>query len=857
MSTLSGIGNRNYVSGLVSGMDTEEMVEKMLSGTQAKIDKQTGLQQQLEWKQEIYRDLIQNINSFRDKYFSFYSSANTNLLSRSFYNTMSVMSSSDAVKVTSASSQAPANITIQSVDQLATAAKVTSKNPVKMLAGSLPAVNTATPDKTYTMDVTVDGVTKKISFQGAVDQADLLENVNKAMYQSFGSAVGLGNDGGRLKLVQINADGTGKTGSDGRLVESDPSRQVTFQKSEEGEDALSVLGLKDGATNIMGYNTMLRDLPFATALQGRSFSFTINGTVIDGIKDTDTLGDVINKINNSTDVKITYSSLEDRFVMQSKETGSVADITMENKEGNLLSAMFGLGTGDSLTAGTDELRAKLSAAVSNTGLTDVVNAANAGTAQVFSLNINGKDYTVSMGKKEDGTDYADGAEFIDALNEKLKKAFGETDGSANIEIRFDGTNAEVVSDKYLVSFQAANVEADITKALGFTEGQTQKVGGNTLLSDAGISGSVTVAGSAINLSGLTFQELADQITNAVSTASPGAQAVFDEETGSLTITGAGANLSITGLDADGSKALRDLFGTDSLVMNQAGTEVNDIFEAGKNAVFTVDNGSGGMTVERYSNTFDLEGITIELTQVSNTPIHLTTAQDTDKIYEGIKGFVDDYNKLIEDLNTRISEEATYKKYAPLTADQKKEMSEREISLWEEKAKAGLLRNDDNISTLLADMRTVLYQKVDSAGLSLYDIGIDTSSNWRDNGKLILDENRLKEALAKNPDKIQQLFTDEDQGIAVKMDAALKAAANLSSGSPGSMVRYAGTKAILANDNTIYDQLKDIQTAISNLNRKYETERERYWKQFTEMEKAISNLNTQSSFISQQFSSSNG
>ncbi|WP_343248390.1 flagellar filament capping protein FliD [Diplocloster hominis] len=857
MSTVSGVGNRNYVSGLVSGMDTEEMVEKMLSGTQAKIDKQTGLQQQLEWKQEIYRDLIQNINSFRDKYFSFYSSANTNLLSRSFYNTMSVMSSSDAVKVTSASSQAPANLTIQSVDQLATAAKVTSKNPVKMLAGSLPAVNTTSPDKTYTMDVTVDGVTKKISFQGAADQAGLLENVNKAMYQSFGSAVGLGTDGGRLKLVQINADGTGKIGSDGRAVESDPSRQVTFQKNEDGEDALAALGLSDGATNIMGYNTMLRDLPFATALQGRSFSFTINGTVIDGIKDTDTLGDVINKINNRSDVKITYSSLEDRFVMQSKATGSVADITMENKEGNLLSAMFGLGTGDSVTAGTDELRAKLSAVVSGTGLADVVSAANAGTAQVFSLNVNGTNYSVSVGKKEDGTDYADGAEFIDALNEKLKKAFGETDGSANIEIRYDGTNAEVISDRYLVSFQTANVESDVTKALGFTDGQTQKVGKSTLLSDAGIAGTISVAGSSLSLSGLTFQELADQITNAVSAASPGAQAVFDEETGSLSITGAGANLSVTGLDAEGSKALQDLFGTDTLVMNQAGTQVNDILEAGKNAVFTVDNGGVSTTVERYSNTFDLEGITIELTQVSTTPIHLTTAQDTDKILEGIKGFVDDYNKLIEDLNARISEEATYKKYAPLTADQKKEMSEREIELWEEKAKAGLLRNDDNVSTLLSDMRTVLYQKVDSAGLSLYDIGIDTSSNWRDNGKLILDENKLKEALAKNPDQVQLLFTDEDQGIAVKMDAALKAAANLSSGSPGSMVRYAGTKSILSNDNTIYDQLKDIQTALSNLNRKYESERERYWKQFTEMEKAISNLNTQSSFISQQFSSSNG
>ena len=58
INTVSNSGNKNYIAGLASGMDTESMVQSMLSGTQSKIDKQTGLKQQLEWKQDIYRSLI-------------------------------------------------------------------------------------------------------------------------------------------------------------------------------------------------------------------------------------------------------------------------------------------------------------------------------------------------------------------------------------------------------------------------------------------------------------------------------------------------------------------------------------------------------------------------------------------------------------------------------------------------------------------------------------------------------------------------------------------------------------------------------------------------------------------------------
>ena len=85
-SYVTGSSSNKGFSGLVSGMDTESMVEAMLSGTQSKIDKQTGLKQQLEWKQEIYRSIITQINDFQTKFFG--TSSTTGLLNQSFYNAM-------------------------------------------------------------------------------------------------------------------------------------------------------------------------------------------------------------------------------------------------------------------------------------------------------------------------------------------------------------------------------------------------------------------------------------------------------------------------------------------------------------------------------------------------------------------------------------------------------------------------------------------------------------------------------------------------------------------------------------------------------------------------------------------------
>ncbi len=114
---------------MISGMDTDSMVEQMLSGTQSKIDKQVALKQQTLWKQEIYRDVTTSINEFYGKYFdtAYGSALSNNFASSTFFNSMiSSVKSGSAVKIMSTSTSATAGDIRMAVKQLATSAKMES-----------------------------------------------------------------------------------------------------------------------------------------------------------------------------------------------------------------------------------------------------------------------------------------------------------------------------------------------------------------------------------------------------------------------------------------------------------------------------------------------------------------------------------------------------------------------------------------------------------------------------------------------------------------------------------------------------------------------------------------------------------
>ena len=941
INTVSNSGNKNYIAGLASGMDTESMVQSMLSGTQSKIDKQTGLKQQLEWKQDIYRSLITKINTFSDKYFSYYGSGDTNLMSSSLYNTMTGVSSSSNIKVTSVSGNAVSSMKIDSIDRLATACTVkTAGNVTGTPVGSGADLRQFTNGSSYSFSATLDGVNRTITFTAGANDTDTLKNINQALYRNFGTAVGMkytsapGNNNGTMELVQLDAAGNPTSNS------VDSSRRVIIQSSGDA-DTVKNLGFGTGFSNKLDYGTSLKNMNFANKPQGGRYEFEINGVSIKGLTDNSTLSDVISAINNSgAGVKVSYSSAADKFIMESTSTGAISNITMKQTYGTLLTSMFGVeATGVQSSLFSKELTG--STAI---GLDEVRRVLNSGNDEKLVFQVDGKDVEITLEGKTGNSKYETSQSVLDAINSQLDRKFGTE------AVRFStrenpavpGTDMVVLtSAEHKVGFTADNLAKGFAASLGFSAGDNLLSGSDPV----GLSGQIAVKGTAgdvtidlnrsidslvqelnavagvsasfqdgrINITGTsgpleikaavdssgtdsagkdalntlfgteqislvvtvqsnvvsprpnsgsiqitspdgTLQVIdlsgsnADaEIVNAIQAAS-GASVTFSN--GKLEISGGGGSVSISGTDDATDQYIKDLFGTSVYTYDPKMTAQ---ITAGQNAKITVD----GVTMERNTNTFELDGITMELTGTTGAgapPISLTTSRDTDKIIDSLKSFVEDYNTLIEELNSYVAEEATYKKYAPLTDAQKKEMSDREIELWEEKSKKGLLHNDSNVSSFLSDMRMVLYSSVEDAGLALYDIGIETSDSWRDNGKLIIDEETLKSMVATNADNIRKLFTDKEQGVAVKLQEAIKEAANVSSGSPGSMVRYAGTKDVLITSNTIYDEMKRISETLSKLNTKYELERTRYWKQFNAMEQAISNMNSQSSWLTQQFSS---
>ena len=247
----------------------------------------------------------------------------------------------------------------------------------------------------------------------------------------------------------------------------------------------------------------------------------------------------------------------------------------------------------------------------------------------------------------------------------------------------------------------------------------------------------------------------------------------------------------------------------------------------------------GIAVTQDSNTFSYDGITYTLRETSGTPIAFTVDQDYQSTVDRIKGFADAYNELIDKLQTRNTEEV-YFKYPPLTDAQKEEMDDDEIEQWQEKAMSGVLRNDSYISTLLTTLRGAFYTTVEGTGMSLSDIGI-TTGTYSDGAKIRVDEKKLVNAIKSDPETVRDMFvqtsatsTSSEKGVIVRISDAL--------------LNYAKGTSDVALDSLDkkIDASEDEQSSIEDYMRKRE---EMLWRRFSEMEAALSRLNSMSSWLS--------
>lgn len=233
--------------------------------------------------------------------------------------------------------------------------------------------------------------------------------------------------------------------------------------------------------------------------------------------------------------------------------------------------------------------------------------------------------------------------------------------------------------------------------------------------------------------------------------------------------------------------------------------------------------------------------------------------DSDKIVDAVKDMIKDLNEIIQLVNDEVSTKPN-RDYAPLTDEQKEELTEEQIEKWEKKAKAGSLFGDSDLRGLSDKLRFIFNTGSEEKSM-LESFGISTSTNYSDNGKLVLDETKFRAALETNAEDLKELFTKtantttgEKGGFMARLTVITEKYASTSGATKGILIEKAGSTYAPTSILTNYLQksIDSVDDYIERLQDQLETEQDRYISQFTTLETLISQMNSQSSWLSSSF-----
>ncbi|NLA86365.1 MAG: flagellar filament capping protein FliD, partial [Clostridiales bacterium] len=256
----------------------------------------------------------------------------------------------------------------------------------------------------------------------------------------------------------------------------------------------------------------------------------------------------------------------------------------------------------------------------------------------------------------------------------------------------------------------------------------------------------------------------------------------------------------------------------------------------------------GITVKRSTNEYTIDGITYALKKVTQGTVEesvtFTLERDHSATVSSVKKFIEAYNEIYTKLKALVSEEDHSSQYPPLTDAQRAEMTTEQIKAWEQKAKSGLLRQNRELVGLLSDIRSAFYSALGGVGKNATEIGLAAAGYFESNaGQIVLNEEKLTQALKRNPDEVIRMFTNgsstargPEQGLIYKLRSSLTA--------------YASNAA--KSMETVKDQIKTCGREIGSLEVTLGKLADRYYAKFSRMETALSRLNSQASYISQLF-----
>ena len=834
-SSIYGSRNSNIISGLASGMDTEAMIEGMVQGYQQKITQLGQDRTMLQWQQSAYQSISDKLVEFSRKYMS-YNSPATNLFSASFFNNAILTSANGTyADLVSATGKSSSTIVLNSVAQLAEAARYThdasglgtvgkgqpvkldEKQPLSAMSGSL---TLEYGNKEVTLDFgelelfnKADGTLDTAKFQTALQ--------DKLKEQKITTSSGDQVSADTLIDVKVDSNGTvtlsDKKGAGNNVHFSGATGDLKNLVTSAGAEGTSSFTLSP-TEKVVKEGTSK-----AEHLFGKSFTVTLNGQT-----KTFTLGDPKTDAvpqNNEDIKKLLEKELDNAFGKDKINVALVPDA--DGKE----SFSFSVSNGDTfrITSPVGEVLG-----LGENGVTSYVDT--------------GKTLGDLLGKDLGGSDgWAKGV----GQPHEVKDADGNISYVDNEGNAVDKDNYRL--DKDGKRFKELTIN-------GVTIGQyNEDTALETVLNDIN---SNTEAGVSVSFSKTTNQF----VFTAKETG----------EGGRIDI-GAGLGETLFGqidYKDDGSTILGD-------------TQKSS-YTAGKDAIFHATINGKNMALSRSSNTFDLDGMSITLNGTFNkgsatdTPIlssqlkgldpdkdttifdlngddvTFSSKTDTDKIIDVVKTMVEDYNAIVSEVKKAYSdmplEKSDGSRYKPLTDEDKADMTESEIKAYEEKAKTGILFMDRDLSSLYSALRSAVAPG-GSDGSFLRSIGIKTS--YEDGlTTLSLDENALREALEQNPDQVKDAFTKSKEngaasdGLMASIQKVTDRYAATTGATKGILIEKAGSKysPSAALNNTLLEQMKDIDKQVDKWQAKMSDKVDYYTNKFTQLEMLIAQMNSQSSSL---------
>lgn len=792
-SSSSLYGNRNVITGLASGMDTESMIENAVSGIKTKI---ASLQQQktlIEWQQEAYRSIISKMVNFSNKYADFTSS--TNLLSSSFFTSAAtVVTNGTYANLISASGKTSSNVQILGVKQLATAATYTVSNlggANGSIAGDKINLDELRSTVSGTMQLSVETADGTKTIDLSFDEGEVFDSTAEFM-----SAVQ--EKLGEIEVTVKGEDGTEQTVTASELISvSESSGGLSFAADGQATgvtitgatgDLKTSLGIDPSA----GSNEIKMqdgDLTETTGeyLAGKSLSFTLDG-VTKTITLSDDPSDLLSNLQSDLDKafgsgKVTSASTADGSTLQlsfSVQGGSTLSISSSDGE------VLGLG-GTTATSYTNT-SATLGSLLGDTAFDGLDRIAASGTAD-----------QMTKVTDDEGNEY-----------------YTDLDGN-RVQPDEKGNFYRVDSND--------NFQYDL-KINGVSVGAFSK---DSTLEDVM---------SAINRN-----------------TEVGVDVSFSRMTNQLQFTA------------------RDTGSAGSIEMNEGLAQVlfgNGTQKAGQDAVLSMSvNGVEYQDISRSSNSFDVDGMTINLkgsfgyegdnlTATAADAVTFTTTTDADKIIDVVKQMVEDYNAMADEIkkaySTMPAEQSNGDRYMPLTDEDRADMSETAISNYEAKAKQGILFGDRDLSNLYNSLTSAI-QLNGEDGAILRSIGLTVS--YSDGmSTLTLDEEKLRSALESDPDKVKDVFTKstttgaESNGLMQSLRNTLDTYAK-TTGTKGILVQRAGTELSSTSllDNELLDRINNYEDQIERWETKLSDQIDRYTSQFSMLEQMVAQMNSQSSMLS--------